>query len=113
MTRQRNRRCEALLRSLTHSDTQGNVIDDVKPSYAVQDGTWGPPKDAKENVDDIFEKQPVSVRLPLFRPPPCVGCPSSAASLKSSDVSSAASLKMTPSWPASLNITPHFARRVQ
>ena len=50
--------------------TQGNVIDDVKPSYAVQDGTWGPPKDVKVNVDDIFEKQPVSVRLPLFRPPP-------------------------------------------
>jgi hypothetical protein len=42
---------------------QGNVIDDVKPTYAVQDGTWGPPKEAeKENLDDIFGKKPVSVR---------------------------------------------------
>lgn len=42
---------------------QGNVIDDVKPSYAVQDGTWGPPKEVeKENLDDVFGKKPVSVR---------------------------------------------------
>ena len=41
---------------------QGNVIDDVKPTYAVQDGTWGPPKEAmKENLDDVFGKKPVSV----------------------------------------------------
>ena len=41
---------------------QGNVIDNVKPSYAIQAGTWGPPKEAKkENVDDIFGKKPVSV----------------------------------------------------
>lgn len=43
--------------------SQGNVIDDVKPTYAVQDGTWGPPKEAqKENLDDVFGKKPVSVK---------------------------------------------------
>jgi hypothetical protein len=26
-------------------DAMGNVIDDVKPTYAVQAGTWGAPKD--------------------------------------------------------------------
>jgi len=45
----------------TARDVMGNVIDDVKPTYAVQDGTWGPPKEAqKENLDDIFGKKPVS-----------------------------------------------------
>jgi hypothetical protein len=30
--------------------------------HAIQAGTWGPPKEAKkENIDDIFEKKPVSV----------------------------------------------------
>lgn len=42
-------------------DAMGNVIDDVKPTYAVQAGTWGPPKEAqKENLDDIFGKKPVN-----------------------------------------------------
>merc|ERR1712216_45441 len=42
-------------------DLQGNVIDDVKPTYTVQAGTWGPPKEAqKENLDDIFGKKAVS-----------------------------------------------------
>ena len=40
---------------------QGNVIDDVKPTYTVQAGTWGPPKEAqKENLDGIFGKKAVS-----------------------------------------------------
>jgi len=50
-------------------DVMGNVIDDVKPTYAVQDGTWGPPKEAqKENLDDIFGKKPVSE--PVFEVDP-------------------------------------------
>jgi len=50
-------------------DVMGNVIDDVKPSYAVQDGTWGPPKEVeKENLDDVFGKKPVSE--PVFEVDP-------------------------------------------
>ena len=56
--------------TVTHWRLQGNVIDDVKPTYAVQDGTWGPPKEAmKENLDDVFGKKPVSVRAPLGTAP--------------------------------------------
>jgi hypothetical protein len=29
-------------------DAAGNVIDDVKPTYAVQAGTWGAPKEAEK-----------------------------------------------------------------
>ena len=29
-------------------DAAGNVIDDVKPTYAVQAGTWGAPKEAQK-----------------------------------------------------------------
>eukprot|EP00283_Hemiselmis_rufescens_P026558 CAMPEP_0173468710 /NCGR_PEP_ID=MMETSP1357-20121228/76989_1 /TAXON_ID=77926 /ORGANISM="Hemiselmis rufescens, Strain PCC563" /LENGTH=238 /DNA_ID=CAMNT_0014436935 /DNA_START=38 /DNA_END=754 /DNA_ORIENTATION=+ len=35
-------------------DAFGNPIGDVKPSYTVQAGTWGPPKEGKENIDDIL-----------------------------------------------------------
>ena len=29
-------------------DLAGNVIEDVKPTYTVQAGTWGPPKDVEK-----------------------------------------------------------------
>eukprot|EP00960_Hanusia_phi_P029701 748112-Hanusia_phi.AAC.4 len=33
----------------------GNVIENTKPSYTVQAGTWGPPKEtAKDAAADIF-----------------------------------------------------------
>lgn len=35
-------------------DAFGNPIGDVKPSYTVQAGTWGPPKEGKENLDDVL-----------------------------------------------------------
>ncbi|EKX34709.1 hypothetical protein GUITHDRAFT_166141 [Guillardia theta CCMP2712] len=36
-------------------DAFGNVIEDVKPSYSVQAGTWGPPKEsAKDVAADVF-----------------------------------------------------------
>jgi len=35
-------------------DVFGNDISGAKPSYTVQAGTWGPPKETKENLDDIL-----------------------------------------------------------
>mmetsp|Transcript_19149 Transcript_19149/g.13740 ORF Transcript_19149/g.13740 Transcript_19149/m.13740 type:complete len:242 (-) Transcript_19149:12-737(-) len=42
-------------------DAMGNEIENVKPTYEVQPGTWGAPKSVdKVNVDDLFEDKSVT-----------------------------------------------------